>query len=173
MTDALDTLMAGAGTLPPVTVPLPTVGSEKPGLPAKPVPPVADPADGEALINLVDALTPTICRMWARRYKVKWDRTLESQARLTGDERKTLSLVAGSAAQFIPALLQHSPKIAACIFLYLYYTMLKDRQLDIEGRAPAPGADTPKPGTVPPDELAKRRANHEPTGMPRGRPKKK
>ena len=173
MTDALDSLMTGAGALPPVTVSLPPGSGGT--LTPKTVPPVlvADPADGEALINLVDALTPTVCRMWARRYKVKWDRTLEAAARLTGDERKTLSLVAGSAAQFIPALLQHSPKIAACIFLYLYYTMLKDRQLDIEGRSPAPGADTPKAGTVQPDELAKRRANHEPTGMPRGRPKKK
>jgi hypothetical protein len=169
MTDALDQLLTDKGALPPVTA---TPSPAAPG-PLAPVPaPPGEKPSGEALINLVDALTPTVCRMWARRYKVKWTRSLEAAARLTADERKTLELVADSAACFIPALLAHSPKVAACIFLYLWYTMLKDRMAEIELQAPEPGHKKPEEGVAAGEDLEKRRKNHEPTGLPRGRPPK-
>jgi hypothetical protein len=164
MPDPLDDIL----TLPPAATPPPGLDAGAPPVPAAPILPGGVPGSGEALINMADAFTPLLCRMWARKYHVKWTRAAEAAAKLNKDERATLALVADSAAQFIPALLAHAPKIAAVIFVFLWYSMLTDRRDMIAALAPAP--KTPEKATG--EELERRRKNHEPTGLPRGRPKK-
>jgi hypothetical protein len=105
------------------------------------------PADGESLISFIEMITPLVCRMTAIRYGVKWTKEMETESRLSREEKASLRLSANGAAPLIGGLLNDQRWIALGFFGMTYAAMISDRAGKIKDRKPKPAPkivkDTP------------------------------
>ena len=145
--------------------------SAKPDVKGELPKPVPDKDQGEALINMCDALTPMAMRMVAMRYRVKWTTQLEKNCRLSETEKQSLRICAASAAGFVSGLVSQSDKIAGVIFLGLWGSMMWSKAGEIKEQAPKKEAQHVEE-TLPEGENASLQAQAQVEKPKRGRPRK-
>jgi hypothetical protein len=147
---SLDDLVVKAKGEPlPAAVPLPppASGGELPdsvdsilGHPGQVESPVAagakPPATGEALIAMLDGLTPLVVRLCCIRSRVRFTAELTRECRLNEAEKQQLRMTADAAAPILSKLLEQSGPVSVGIFGITYVMIIQSKINFIRSLAP-------------------------------------
>ena len=106
--------------------------------------------DGEALIALLDGMTPVVVRLASMRYKIHFTAELTRECRLTEPEKAQLRLTADAAAPLVAELLQKSKNISVGIFALSYAMIVANKLSYVRQFAAPPQKENPSEPEIAP-----------------------
>lgn len=135
-TSNIDAILGNQGT--------PVGGPEKPA---------ASAITGEALIAMLDGMTPMVVRLICMRYKVRFTAEITRECRLSEAEKQQLRLTADAAAPVVARLLQQSQNISVGIFFISYVMIVGSKIHYIKSMAPPETPSEPPQAEQPAEDV--------------------